>query len=79
MEELRGRNVGTVLNYSAEAECEGAEDARRLQEQRLREVYRAIEGASEFEDKMAAKGELKGSTCFALKVVSWKLLTLLCC
>ncbi|RSH88590.1 hypothetical protein EHS25_002817, partial [Saitozyma podzolica] len=68
MEELRERNIGAVLNYSAEAECETKDDARRLQQARLKEVYRALEGAGEFEDRVAAKGGLRGSTAFALKV-----------
>jgi proline dehydrogenase len=69
MEELRERNIGAVLNYSAEAECETKDDARRLQQARLKEVYHALEGAGEFEDRVAAKGGLRGSTAFALKVV----------
>lgn len=65
MAELRSRNVGTLLNYSAEAD-EAKADTRGLEKQRLEEVYRAIDAMGEFE----AQAEKRGASAFALKIVS---------
>ena len=75
MEDLRRREVGSVLNYSAEAEVDkGAKEGlgevmRRLERERLEEVERALDGAGEFERVMEMEGRQRGSTAFALKVV----------
>jgi proline dehydrogenase len=66
---LRGRNVGTLLNYSAEADESGESakvDMRAMERQRLEEVYRAIEAMGEFE----REAERRGASAFALKIVS---------
>lgn len=72
MTELRKREVGSVLNYSAEAEVEGGDEKeqRKVEAERLREVERALDEAGEFERDVAKMGGGRGSTAFALKVVS---------
>ena len=74
MVELRKREVGSVLNYSAEAEAEVAEgseaDQKKLEGERLREVMKALDEAGECEKGFDAMGGQRGSTAFALKVVS---------
>lgn len=72
MEEMRRRNVGHALNYSAEADTED-EDVTASRDPvvaRLREVEKAIEVQGEFERQMAEEGWAKGSSAFALKTVS---------
>ena len=108
MDDLYSRGVGSVLNYSAEAEEDvvnataphkgeevvhgggGGVDghvgplartstganperakAKQLEELRLREVERAIDGTGEFEKDVEAKGGSRGSAGFALKIVSF--------
>lgn len=66
---LRSRNVGSLLNYSAEAD-ENATDVRHLEKQRLDEIYRAISAMGKFEDEVEASGGKRGSSAFALKIVS---------
>jgi proline dehydrogenase len=66
---LRSRNVGSLLNYSAEAD-ENATDVRHLEKQRLDEIYRAIDAMGKFEDDVEAGGGKRGSSAFALKIVS---------
>lgn len=68
MRDLRGRGVGSVLNYSAEAECEEGDVAgvKEMQERRLREVYKALEGLGQFEKTAAV--EHRGTASFALKI-----------
>ncbi|ORY35407.1 FAD-linked oxidoreductase-like protein [Naematelia encephala] len=81
MEELRRRNVGSVLNYSAEAEVEehgnetdknGGIEKRKVMEEfelkRLEEVERALEEQGRFEDRLEKEGWERGSSAFALKV-----------
>lgn len=72
MEGLRKREVGSVLNYSAEAEAEEGDEVeqqRKVEEGRLREVERALDEAGEFERDVERSGGGRGSTAFALKVV----------
>ncbi len=78
MKALRRRGIGSVLNYSAEAEVdEGSGGSveeqekvlRMLQERRLRQVELALDEAGEFEEQIAREGGIKGSTAFALKIV----------
>jgi proline dehydrogenase len=77
MRDLRTRGVGSVLNYSAEADLEGVEDSgefmRELERRRLKEVERALDQAGEFEMECERNGGLRGSTAFALKVVGTRL------
>ena len=71
MEGLRSRDVGTVLNYSAEvAEDGGREGTNRLERERLEEVERALDEAGAFERQVEENGGKRGSTAFALKIVS---------
>ena len=74
---LREAGIGSVLNYSAEAEEEvpldkaaGREAVKKLEAERLDEVFKAIEQAGAYEDQLAAEGYGRGATAFALKVVS---------
>lgn len=69
MEKLRGRGVGTMLNYSAEAELGAEFDSEKLELARLEEVERALDEAGRFERDVEAKGGMAGSTAFALKIV----------
>lgn len=69
--------MGSVLNYSAEAEVEvetggdGKEGVmKRLEKERLQEVVRALDEAGEFEREMEREGWERGTTAFALKIVS---------
>lgn len=56
-----------MLNYSAEAD----EDSKMgLEERRLKEVYKALEMIASFEKGVEVRGGGKGSTGFALKIVS---------
>ena len=71
MEEMRRRNVGHALNYSAEADTED-EDASGRRDPvlaRFLEVEKAIDVQGEFERRMAEEGWAKGSSAFALKTV----------
>ncbi|KAI9637293.1 FAD-linked oxidoreductase-like protein [Dioszegia hungarica] len=74
MEAMRRRNVGAMLNYSAEADLDAAgegdsrEAGKAFEKKRLEEVYRALERAGEFEAGMEKRGGMRGSTCFALKI-----------
>ena len=69
MMQLRSRNVGSLLNYSAEAD-ENATDVRHLEKQRLDEIYHAIDAMGKFEDDVESSGGQRGSSAFALKIVS---------
>lgn len=69
MEKLRSRGVGTMLNYSAEAEIGADFDASLLEQARLEEVERALDEAGQFERDVEARGGMAGSTAFALKIV----------
>jgi len=75
MVELRKREVGSVLNYSAEAEVEEGDEGeqRKVEGERLREVERALDEAGQFERDVERMGGKRGSTAFALKVVSSRL------
>lgn len=73
---LRSRNIGSLLNYSAEAD-ENSTDVRHLEKQRLDEVYRAIEALGKFENEVEASGGQRGSSAFALKIVRCHLFTLM--
>jgi proline dehydrogenase len=68
MEYLRRRNVGSALNYSAEADGEIESDHAELD--RLREVETALDVQGALEQRMHAEGWERGSSAFALKVVS---------
>lgn len=70
MERLRARGVGTMLNYSAEAEIGANFDAAVLEQARYEEVERALDEAGRFERDVEARGGMPGSTAFALKIVS---------
>lgn len=84
MEAMRRRNVGAMLNYSAEADLDAAgegdsrEAGKAFEKKRLEEVYRALERAGEFEAGMEKRGGMRGSTCFALKIVSHAYSSYLC-
>lgn len=67
---LRSRNVGTLLNYAAEADENLQVHSKDLEQLRLQEVERAIDEAGAFEASEAKKGAARGSTMFALKIVS---------
>ncbi|WWD02472.1 hypothetical protein V865_000512 [Kwoniella europaea PYCC6329] len=67
------RGVASMLNYSAEAdigsaiqEDEQADLEEQLREERLQEVFRALQKAGEFERSL--KENERGATSFALKV-----------
>jgi len=70
MEKLRSRGVGTMLNYSAEADLGVEFDAKKLEQARLEEVERALDEAGRWERDVEANGGMAGSTSFALKIVS---------
>lgn len=77
MKDLRRKyGIGTVLNYSAEADLEPGEvlpekERRGFEAKRLEEVERALTASGEFDAEIERElGGLKGSTSFALKVVS---------
>jgi hypothetical protein len=75
MRDLRKVGIGSVLNYSAELGGDGdqgvTEDKKRLfEEKRLKEVERALVEAGRFETQIGEQGLKRGSTSFALKVVS---------
>lgn len=79
MKDLRSKGVGTMLNYSAEADVdehtESGDAGKRaamvkIQDARLREVERALDQAGEFEAQVEQEGGMRGSTGFALKIVS---------
>ena len=66
METLRANGVGSVLNYSAEAEVADV----TAEAQRYGEVERALDEGGAFEDWVFRQGGEKGITAFALKIVS---------
>ncbi|KAK8854911.1 hypothetical protein IAR55_003650 [Kwoniella newhampshirensis] len=69
MVEMRSRGVGSMLNYSAEAEVEpsmGSEGEEMARKERMEEVLRALEKAGAFERSL--EEEQRGSTGFALKI-----------
>ena len=75
MRALRKVGIGSVLNYSAELGGDGdegvTEEKKRLfEEKRLKEVERALVEAGRFETQIGEQGLKRGSTSFALKVVS---------
>jgi hypothetical protein len=78
MEEMRRRNVGHALNYSAEADVidvgakKGIAGGEAVDPSlaRFREIERALEVQGEFERRMAEEGWARGSSAFALKTVS---------
>ena len=69
MDKLRARGVGSMLNYSAEADLGGDFDAKALERARLEEVERALDEAGRFERDVEAQGGMAGSTAFAVKIV----------
>ncbi|OCF34036.1 hypothetical protein I316_04382 [Kwoniella heveanensis BCC8398] len=68
LEELRRRNVGSALNYSAEADAVEEVDVRDVEQLRFREIQRAIDVQGDFEKRMQAEGWAAGSSAFAVKV-----------
>lgn len=75
MQELRGRGVGTLLNYSVEVDEEHAPKAvvsysSKESTAEMKELLRAIEQAGEFERSMKAKTGRAGETWLAVKIVS---------
>jgi proline dehydrogenase len=77
MKDLRKNyGIGSVLNYSAEADLEPGEvmpekERRDFEEKRLKEVENALKISGKFEDEVEKElNGMKGSTSFALKVVS---------
>ncbi|WWC71689.1 uncharacterized protein I206_105647 [Kwoniella pini CBS 10737] len=71
MSNLHERGVGSMLNYSAEADL-GASPAEEVdleeqaREERLQEVFRALQKSGEFEKSLPERD--RGATSFALKV-----------
>jgi proline dehydrogenase len=71
MSDLRARNIGSILNYTAEAGIDAGDlTPEDLEALRFKEVAGAILEAGKFEDVEAARGATRGSTMFALKIVS---------
>jgi len=81
LQEMRRRDVGHALNYSAEADtldvktktkakAKGGDVPKTAEQSRFEEVERALEVQGEFERQMEGEGWAKGSSAFALKVVS---------
>lgn len=79
LQEMRRRNVGHALNYSAEGDTlevgttgkgKGKEQVKSAMQMRYEEVERALDVQGEFERQMEEEGWAKGSSAFALKVVS---------
>jgi hypothetical protein len=81
LQDMRRRNVGHALNYSAEGDTlelgdmgkrksNGVEIQKTAEQRRFEEVERALEVQGEFERQMEQEGWAKGSSAFALKVVS---------
>ncbi|WVW83739.1 hypothetical protein I302_105760 [Kwoniella bestiolae CBS 10118] len=68
LEALRRRNVGSALNYSAEADAVEQMDIRDGEELRFKEIQRAIDVQGEFEKRMHLEGWAPGSSAFAVKV-----------
>ncbi|WRT63505.1 uncharacterized protein IL334_000410 [Kwoniella shivajii] len=68
LENLRTRNIGTALNYSAEADTVENTDLTKLEEDRFREIERALNLQGDLEERMSQQGWGKGSSAFALKV-----------
>lgn len=73
--------MGHALNYSAEADtldvktktkakAKGGDVPKTAEQSRFEEVERALEVQGEFERQMEGEGWAKGSSAFALKVVS---------
>ena len=78
LQEMRRRNVGHALNYSAEGDTLELQKGKKAvqkspEEMRFGEVERALDVQGEFERQMAEEGWAKGSSAFALKVVSDKM------
>lgn len=75
MEDMRTRNIGSMLNYSAEADVDASggvvdhEANRAFEKKRLEEVYKALEAIADFEKGVGRRGGGVGSTGFALKIV----------
>ena len=70
---MRRRNVGHALNYSAEVDDEDHSLGGKVKDpvvERLKEVERALDVQGDFEKRMAQEGWAKGSSVFALKMVS---------
>jgi hypothetical protein len=73
MEGLRRKNIGTALNYNAEADSNESEAAASLVDlelARYQEIERALVVQGDFENRMCEEGWAKGSSAFALKIVS---------
>ncbi|WWC85649.1 uncharacterized protein L201_000515 [Kwoniella dendrophila CBS 6074] len=68
MEKLRKKNVGSALNYSAEADTVEKLDLTSIELERFHEVERALDVQGTLEQRMHAEGWDKGSSAFALKV-----------
>ncbi|KAK8845355.1 hypothetical protein IAR55_006068 [Kwoniella newhampshirensis] len=68
MEALRRNNIGSALNYSAEADVDVNADELDVESRRFREIERALDVQGEFEQRMQAEGWAPGSSAFAVKV-----------
>lgn len=66
METLRRRNVGSALNYCAEADLDESANAEIA---RMREVETALDVQGALETRLQREGWERGSSAFALKVV----------
>lgn len=73
LEEMRRRNVGSALNYNAEADSnEGMNKVKETDPglARYEEMQRAFDLQGDFERRMAEEGWARGSSGYALKIVS---------
>jgi len=73
MKNLHERGVGSMLNYSAEADLgsepqEEVDLEEKQRDERLQEVFRALKKSGDFERSLPDNE--RGATSFALKVVS---------
>ncbi|OCF78012.1 hypothetical protein I204_02018 [Kwoniella mangroviensis CBS 8886] len=68
LERLRRQNIGSALNYSAEADAVEEVDARDVEASRFKEIERALDVQGEFEKRMQLEGWSPGSSAFAVKV-----------
>ena len=69
MTNMRERGVGHALNYSAEGDCLPGKEQDAVTARYL-EICRALDVQGDFESKMAGHGWERGSSSFALKMVS---------
>jgi proline dehydrogenase len=70
IENLRRQNIGSALNYSAEADAREEVEESVLQTRRYDEIERAIAVQGRIEREMQREGWRQGSAAFAVKVVS---------